>query len=42
MKGLPFSVKNGIYKGKGLDLGADPPCMKPCLVPPPHPPLGVS
>ena len=29
MKGLgTFSVKNGILKGKGLDLGTEPPCIK--------------
>ena len=26
-EGLPFFVKNGIKKGKGLDLGAEPPCI---------------
>ena len=31
MKGLgTFSVKNGILKGKGLDLGTEPPCIKLC------------
>ena len=31
MKGLgTFSVKNGILKGKGLDLGAKPSCIKLC------------
>ena len=30
-----FSVKNGIWKGKGLDLGAEPPHLKLCWVPPP-------
>ena len=24
-EGVPVSVKNGIYKSKGLDLGAEPP-----------------
>ena len=29
MKGLgTFSVQNGILKGKGLDLGMEPPCIK--------------
>ena len=27
-KGLPFLTKNGISKGKGLDLGAEPPYIK--------------
>ena len=27
-KGITFSVKNGIRKGEGLDLGAEPPRMK--------------
>ena len=25
-----FAVKNGIYKGKGLDCGAEPPGLKLC------------
>ena len=25
---VTFPIKNGIQKGKGLDLGAGPPCMK--------------
>ena len=29
-----FFVKNGIQKGKGLDLGAAPPRIKICWVPP--------
>ena len=35
-KGYLF-VKNGIWKGKGLDLGAEPPCINICWVPPPPP-----
>ena len=29
-KGVPFSWKNGCAKGKGLDLGAEPPRIKIC------------
>ena len=29
-----FFVKNGIQKGKGLDLGVEPPQVKICWVPP--------
>ena len=29
-RGVHHSVENGIYKGKGLDLGAEPPCIKLC------------
>ena len=29
-----FFVKNGIYKGKGLDLGAESPRVNICKVPP--------
>ena len=29
-KGVPFLVKNGKLKGKGLDLGAEPPRIKLC------------
>ena len=32
-------MKNGIYKGKGLDLGTRPPRINICWVPPPPPPL---
>ena len=28
--GVTFSVKNDALKGKGLDLGAEPPCKKLC------------
>ena len=35
-KGYLF-VKNGILKGKGLDLGAEPPRINICWVPPPPP-----
>ena len=31
-KGVPFSWKNGISKGKGLDIGAEPPRIKICWV----------
>ena len=30
MKGVLFFVKNGISKGKGLDLGAEPPRVNIC------------
>ena len=33
-----FYVKNGILKSKGLDLGAEPPQLQLCWVPPPPPP----
>ena len=48
-KGYPFAIKgihksngylfcqNGIQKGKRLDLGAEPPCINLCSVPPPLP-----
>ena len=29
-----FFLKNGIRKGKGLDLGAEPPCIKQFWLPP--------
>ena len=32
-----FSAKNGIKKGKGSDLGADPPRINFFCPPPPHP-----
>ena len=38
-KEVPFSVKNDIEKGKGLDLGAEPPRIKLFLVPPGERPL---
>ena len=31
-------MKNGTLKGKGLDLGAAPPRLNICLLPPPPPP----
>ena len=33
-----FYVKNGILKSKGLDLGAEPPHLQLCWVPPPPTP----
>ena len=39
IKGLPFLSKNGIQKGKGLDLGAEPPRYK-TLLSSPRPPRG--
>jgi len=49
VKGVPFSIKdiqkghlfsqNGIHKGKGLDLWAEPHSKKLCRAPPPPLPL---
>ena len=30
-------MENGILKGKGLDIGSEPPRIKICSVPPPPP-----
>lgn len=38
MKGVLSMVKNGILRGKESDLGAEPPRIRLCWVPPPPPP----
>ena len=38
---ITFSIQNGIQKGKGLDLGAEPPRIK-LSSPPPPPGVAIS